>query len=486
MPPAEKAKAKADPKADPKAAAKKKATKDADVEEKKEKMQPPDKDAYDANINAKNAEIEKLQRDMNAIQKKLQEKSTDKDGFYEKKAMLAAKMATYGEQIKRLNDQRAELRKQFSAKSTDQKNIISHLRQTEQSITFKTESELDARISQIEWEMHTNTMTLQEEKKKVQEICALKKQKPKINAQAERLDSLKKKKEELSDSTAFDSIKDQITAVNQKADVVWAEKEKVKLEYLELIELHKAKTETKDLDDQKQGLRKKISELVAERNALRKQYDEEKIAFRNYKREEQRAMADKRAAETTRRREEYEKVEMAKKEDKLFVQPHLAEVALLEQTITFCKNLLPKETEAEKIAADVAHTNPEGYKVLKKKDERDEEFFSVATKKKGPTKKNRAAPSNVIKHDAYTFRLFDALGTKAPSSVDQVADTMAELQAKLDKYNAEIATWQEKKDDGRLVAEFHEENAKKVEEKKAKAQAAKDEVEGQEIAAEGE
>lgn len=481
MPPADaKAKAKADAKKKP---AKKEAEEDA-----KPKIQPPDKDAFNSKIQAKNSEIEKLQRDMNAIQKKLQEKSSDKDGFFEKKAMLAAQMATYGEHLKRLNDQRAELRKQFTAKSADQKQLMNTLKATEANITFKTENELDERIQQIEFEMYTGTLTLQEEKRKVAEIQALKKQKPKINAQAEKLDSLKKKKEEMNDSTAFDSIKDQITSVNQKADAVWEDKERVKQEFLALIEQHKAKTETKDLDEEKQALRKKIQELVAERNALRKQWSEEDQAYKNHKREEARLAAEKRSAENARRREEYEKAELSKKEDKLFVQPHLAEVALLEQTITFCKNLLPKESEETKAKTEVAHTNPEGYAVLKKKDEREEEFFSAATKKKGPTKKNRAAPSTVIKHDAYTFRLFDALEVKAPSSVDQIPDTLKELQAKLDKYTAAIATWEQKKADGTLLAEFHEENAKKLEEKKAKAAAARDETEGaaNEEAADGE
>jgi len=73
-------------------------------EEEKNKLTPPDKAKYNKEIADKNAEIERLQRDMQTIQKKLQEKNQDKDGFYEKKKHLANRMLVYGEQIKKLKN----------------------------------------------------------------------------------------------------------------------------------------------------------------------------------------------------------------------------------------------------------------------------------------------------------------------------------------------------------------------------------------------
>lgn len=476
MPPAAKEKAKAKPKA--KGEAKEAKKKKEEVEEdKKDRVQPPNKEEYNKNIQAKNTEIEKLQRDLQGVQKKIQEKNTDKDGFHDKRSMLAAKMSTYGDQIKKLNEQRTELRSQLTSKSQDQKKVTQFLKQTEQSITFRTESELDDRIHAIEIEMCTQSLTLAEEKKKVAEIQMLKKQKPKISAQAEKLDSLRAKKEELSDAKSFETLKEQITQINTRADGVWAAKEEIKNEYLALISEHKKATETSELDATRTELQKKIRGLVADRNDLRKKLQDEENAYRRAKAEEMRLAADKRNAENARRREEYEKSELQKKEEKLFVQPHLAEVALLEQTITFCKGLLPKEEKQEEKKENTAYNNPQGYAVLVKKDDRDEEMFMAATKKKGPKKQNRAAPSTVIKHDAHTFRLFDALKIKAPSSVAQVPDTLKQLQTELEKYNAKIALWEKKKEDGTLLAEFHAEAEKKAQAKRAEAGATKDDEE---------
>lgn len=470
MPPQAKEKAAAKAKPKPKVEKKKE-------EEEKERVQPPNKEEFQKNIQEKNNEIEKLQRELQSCQKKITEKNTDKDGFHEKRAMLAAKMSTYGDQIKKLNEQRAELRKQLNDKSNDQKKVAHALKNTEQQIVFRTESELDERIQQIEFEMYTGTLTLAEEKKKVQEIQQLKKQKPKINAQAEKLDSLRMKKEELTDSKSFETLKDQIAAINTKSDGVWAAKEEVKQEYLALIGEHKKATETKELDDQRQALRKTISTLVNERNELRKKLTEEETAYRKFKQEEQRLVNEKRKAEADARREETHKEEMARKEEKLLVQPYLAEVALLEQTITFCKGLMPKEENEQQQQVKTEYNNPTGYEVLVKKGDRDEEFYMPSSKKKGPKKQNRAAPSTVIKHDAHTFRLFDAIKIKAPSAVNQVPDTLNQLYVELEKYNTKIAEWQKKKEDGTLVAEFHAAQAKKKQESEAAAAAFKDDDE---------
>jgi hypothetical protein len=148
-------------------------------------------------------------------------------------------------------------------------------------------------------------------------------------------------------------------------------------------------------------------------------------------------------------------------EEHLFVQPRLAEVALLEQTITFCKNLLPKEKNEEDDKKETSFNNPEGYAVLKHKNDREEEFYMMASKKKGPTKKNKAAPSQIIKHDAWTFQQFDALKIKAPNTIKEIPDTIAELNKLLAIYQQEITEWEAKKADGRLIEDFRLKTSRK-------------------------
>jgi len=163
--------------------------------------------------------------------------------------------------------------------------------------------------------------------------------------------------------------------------------------------------------------------------------------------------------------------------EQLLNQPHLAEVALLEQTINFCKTLLPKTQKEEVENVEPEYNSPEGYAVIVKKKDREEEMFMTATKKKGLHKKNKTASSNVIKHDAYTFRLFEALKITAPSTTDQIPATLETLTSELTKYQEKIAEWEKKKDDGTLLKEFQEKAAAKTEAKKAAAAETTDVVE---------
>jgi len=465
MPPA-KEKAKATPKKE--AGGKKK------EEEEKNKLVQPDKAKYNKEIADKNAEIERLQRDMQTVQKKLQEKNQDKDGFYEKKKHLANRMLVYGEQIKKLNDQRKELKTQLFGKVENKKTLKNNLKSAQKSITFQSEEELEAKIKAIEFEMFTGTLSLQEEKRKVQEIQQLKKQKPKINATREKVEALEQKQTELSEDTGIKELEDQIATVNQKVEDVWKAKEVVKKEYLALTQDRAKQNETSELDAEKTKLKDQISALIKSRNDLRKQLQEEEVAFRKAKQEEARASQERRHAANQERKEMDEKKKFEREEENLMVQPHLAEVALLEQTITFCKALLPKEKGEEVVQKDTAFNNPEGYAVLKNKNDRDEEFYMASSKKKGLAKKNKAVPSTTIKHDAWTFQQFAALGMKAPNTSKEIPETLGQLQEKLDNYKEKIAEWERKKADGTLREEWLAKNKAAREAKEEPAAEAKE------------
>jgi len=401
---------------------------------------------------------------MQTVQKKLQEKNQDKDGFYEKKKHLANRMLVYGEQIKKLNDQRKELKNQLIGKVNNNKALNKSLKNAQQSITFKSEEALDARIKEIEFEMFTGTLTLQEEKRKVQEIQQLKKQKPKINATREKVEALESKQEELKADKGIEELDEQIKTVDLKVADVWQAKEAVKKEYLILTQDRAKQNETSELDQEKTRLKESISALIQSRNELRKQLQEEEVAYRKAKQEEARLAQERRYAANQERKEQDEKKKMEREEEDLMVQPHLAEVALLEQTITFCKSLLPKEKNDEETKKETSFNNPEGYAVLKNKNDREEEFYMASSKKKGLTKKNKAAPSQTIKHDAWTFQQFDALEIKAPNTTKEIPDTLAQLNEKLDEYKEKIAEWERKKADGTLREEWLAKNRAKKEE----------------------
>jgi len=428
-------------------------------------LKPPNKVKYNKEIAQKNAAIERLQGNLLGIQNQLQEKNQDKDGFYEKKKELANLMQAYGEQIKKLNDQRKNLKDTLIGKVQNQKTVKNALRETVHSLKFKSEEELDARIAQLEHEMMvTGTLTLQEEKRKVQEIQQLKKQKPKINATREKVEALEQKQTELKEDTGIADLDEQIKTVDTKVSDVWKAK-KVKEEYLALTQDRAKLEETNDLYKQKTDFKDQISALIKERNDLRKQLRDEEEEFRKAKADAVKQMNERRKAQ---KEAAWEAELLEKCEENITVQPHLAEVALLEQTITFCKNLLPKEKSEEETKKETSFNNPEGYAVLKNKNDRDEEFYMTASKKKGLAKKNKAAPSQTIKHDAWTFQQFDALKIKAPNTTKEIPETLALLQEKLDDFNSKIAEWNRKVADGTLKEEWMAKNRLAIEEQKQK------------------
>merc|ERR1712032_1329925 len=102
--------------------------------------------------------------------------------------------------------------------------------------------------------------------------------------------------------------------------------------------------------------------------------------------------------------------------EKMDEQPYISEITLIEQTIKFCKSLLPKaETEQKEEKKETVYDNPEGSEVLLKKADRDEWYFTPAKKGKASKSKGKeskgdsGSASKPIKHNAEPFRLFDQL-----------------------------------------------------------------------------
>merc|ERR1711953_811076 len=168
--------------------------------------------------------------------------------------------------------------------------------------------------------------------------------------------------------------------------------------------------------------------------------------------------------------------------EKLDVNPQVSVMVLIEQTITFCKSLLPQEkTEEKEEKKETVHNNKDGEVVLLKKEDREEEYFFAPTKKKGP-KKGKSASSDdpskkAIKHNAETFKLFDALKVEAPITVADVPAVLEKLekqmvvcQEKLDAWEAQKEEMKQKILDGASYAELakgDKEEEKEEEEKEA-------------------
>merc|ERR1712066_512970 len=133
-----------------------------------------------------------------------------------------SKLQTYGEQITKLNTEKKGYRDMLNKKKEEGQKVRSELNSTKMA-ACNSEEEVDQKIRDIEFQMQTMSLTLSEEKRKLQEIQALKKQRPKIAAQAAKMKHLEGKMEELNSTEIYGSIKEKMDHLTEKCNEVWTE-----------------------------------------------------------------------------------------------------------------------------------------------------------------------------------------------------------------------------------------------------------------------
>merc|ERR1712100_314200 len=157
--------------------------------------------------------------------------------------------------------------------------------------------------------------------------------------------------------------------------------------------------------------------------------------------------------ERKKQQEEWRVKQLEKKVEALDEQPYVSELTLIEQTIKFCKGLLPQdEGEKKEEKKEIVHNNKEGETVLMKKEDRDEEMYLMPTKKKGGKKSKGGSASadtskKPIKHNAETFKLFDSLKLDAPITVAEIPALVTKLEEQKEMYEQKVKDWELNKED---------------------------------------
>merc|ERR1719152_439740 len=208
-----------------------------------------------------------------------------------------------------------------------------------------------------------------------------------------------------------------------------------------------------ELFEERQKISAQIQEKIAERNALRDAFREEERTFNNYLNEQRKLRAEQAAASRAERQAEYDEKKKQRAIEQLDEQPHVAEITLIEQTISWCQANLPKKKEEAKTEKkDTSFNNPEGSMILLKKDAREEEFYFAPTKgKKGPKGKKGEAEKGssgaTIKHNVETFRLFDMLKLDAPVKADEIPPLLEKLEEMLKDYQNKVKEWEQNREE---------------------------------------
>jgi len=356
---APKAAAKAD--AAPKAAAKEKKEKKT-IEEEKPKVPAPDRAAYDEKLAAINAEIETLQKSASALTAKINERSGGKDEFFAKKAELRAQLDEFSSKMDELQGKKDEINKQVGEKRQEAGQMKQDLVKMKKTIGYNSEQDIDERIAKIHAKMTHDSISLKEEKQYMQEIQALKRNRPKVSQVKQMEDNL----------GTFDrglSMKENIQIINEEMAKWRDAKKKVQEMIAELVQNRQSQVgDTPKFYDERTEINTKIQGKIKERNELRDEFKQAEAEFREAQNEFRRARAEKAREEREKRQAEYEQRQRLKEAEKLDTQPYVSEITLLEQTILFCKSLVQsKGGEDKEEKKETNYDTIDGAQILLKK-----------------------------------------------------------------------------------------------------------------------
>jgi uncharacterized coiled-coil DUF342 family protein len=439
----------------PKAAAKSAASKPAakPKTEKKEKPEEPetpkvaqpDRAAFDEKVAAVNTDIEKLQQQQSQLTKEISGRSGGKDDFFTQKAEIRKELDVVSAEIDALHKQKEQLLGAASAHKQEGREMRDQLNKMKQNIGYGSVQEIDERIATIEFKLHTESVSLKEEKKLIEEIKQLKKNRPKVTGMNHLQETLQERTPNMDNRAAGMEVKAQIALCMER-------KKKIHEKLTELNESRKAQLgDLPQLIEKRDGISKQIGDKIKERNQLRDEFREEERNYREYQNELRQLRQKKAAEEREARQREWNQKRLEREAEKLDDQPYVQEITLIEQTISFCKSLTQDKGDQQKEEAkEINHNNPEGTMILLSKDKRDEEFFFAPTAKGKKGKSNKAKDkggSKPIKHNAETFKLFEKLKLDAPITTEEIPALLEKLETQLEDYQNKVKEWELKREE---------------------------------------
>lgn len=462
-----------------KAESKKKAKKEDKPEEDEKRVPQPDADAFKEQVAKVNEEIEKLNKEQAKLSEKINERSGGKTEFFAQKAELRSQLEEISGKMNELQDKRDEINRAVGDKLQEGREMRQQLNKMKKSIGYNSETDIDDRIASIEFKLWTDTLSLKDEKKYLAEIQELKRNRPKVS-------QVHKMEEGLQTFDAGMSMKERVGVINEEMARYREQKRGISAKLTELVEARKEQLgDLPEIVSQKEELGKKIAEKVRERNEIRDNFRQAEKEYYAYQAELRKQRQERQQQEKMKWQAEMDQRRKQQQADRLDEQPHIQEITLIEQTISFCKSLTAsKQSEEKQEVKETVINNPEGTEVLCKKEDRDEFYFVPTAKAKKGKSKNKGGKesggSKPIKHNAETFRLFDQLKLDAPITTDDIPAALEKLEVKLEEFKDKVKKWEQTRDERKRKIM----NGEEIEEKEeAKEEEAKEE-EGKEEAKE--
>merc|ERR1711957_282138 len=434
--------------------------------------QAPDFEAFQETVAKVQEQIDKLQKEQQAFTAKINERSVGKEDFFAKKALIRGELDEVSKEMDMYAEKRDKIRAALGEKKAENADMKAELGKMKKSMTFTSEADIDARLATIEKIMSQTSISLKDEKAYMVEIKELKKNKPKLAQLGNIQDKL----------TGFDAGKDlaaQKNELNEQMAILREKKKGISERLTEVTEARKAQLgDFGEVAEQRDKISTQIKELIAQRTQLRDDFGNAKREFQSYLADQRRIKQEKYAEERKVQQEQWRLQKLEKQVEALDEQPFVSEITLIEQTVKFCKSLLPQDTEAKKDEAkETVFNNKDGEEVLMKKEDRNNEFYYAPTKKGKSAKKTKGsgedASKKPIKHNAEPFKLFDSLKLDAPITTADIPAILVKLAEQKAMYEGKVKEWEENKEEMKRKIKEGIVTAEDLEEKKETKEDAK-------------
>lgn len=396
-----------------------------------QRVAPVDRKYYEQEIDKLDSEIKEIRKRTEVINKEISAKSEGKGDFLSQKDSVKALLDAAQNKWNELEKKRGVVLEQIKKIQQADKDSRTEVQKMQKDIGFQSEEQIDKQIAEIEYQMHTESLTLKREKELMTKIGQLKQVKPQLN-------KLMKMKDSQVGGTGetVGSLKVQLAEIQKEISAAREEKQKQSAAYGKLMDARKkAMSGVSHIVEEREKLNNEVKAKLSAIKALKDERNEKFKAFNEYIANQKEARAEREKAEKSMKDAEREmkKREADLEKDKLM--PFQQELDLIENMVKYCVKLQPV-VSAGPVEAKAPVTEIEGTAVLVSKKDRQEVFFSAPTVKKSAVKKESTSLEKPITHSLETLGLFASVKVTPPTSVKDVESVLSQLTKKTEEFKS--------------------------------------------------
>merc|ERR1712217_267532 len=183
----------------------------------------------------------------------------------------------------------------------------------------------------------TESISLKDEKQLLAEIKELKKNKPKLA-------ELSKLQNNVENFDAGTNLKEKNAQLRDQMQILYQKKTEIQERLKALNEKRQGQVgDMSEVMEKREQVQKKIAELVGQRSKLRDDFKQEMTEYKAWQAEQRRIRQEKYQEERKAQEAAWKIKKMEKEVEKLDENPYVSQITLIEQTMKFCKGLLPQD-----------------------------------------------------------------------------------------------------------------------------------------------